>query len=138
MINGDISNETSPRIIVFADVVSKSYIKESKKLLRTEMVREFVGLNNPELANIWRLSNRYGLSVELAAFSDDYWTQEMLDMVMDKLDRRGGNPFNYAELYSNLEDFLGEMPYRTNLKGVIDLKERVAMFGSYGLELDNL
>jgi hypothetical protein len=136
--NGDISNESSPRVIVFADVVTNTFVKESKKLLRTEWKREFSSLNNPALSNIWRTANQYGLSVELAAFRDDYWTEEMLNMIMDKLDRRGGNPFNYAEVYFNLEEFLGELPYRTNLKGVIDLRQRVAMYGSYGIELDNL
>jgi hypothetical protein len=136
--NGDISNETSPRIIVFADVVANTFLKESRKLLRTELVLEFSSLNNPALSNIWRVANQYGLSVELAGFVNQHWTIEMLDMIMDKLDRRGGNPFNYAEIYADLEDFLGELPYRTNLKGVVDLRERVAMYGSYGIELDNL
>jgi hypothetical protein len=54
------------------------------------------------------------------------------------LERRGGNPFNYSEVYTNIDDFIGELPYRSNLKGVIDLKERVARYGSAGIELDNL
>jgi hypothetical protein len=136
--NGDISNETSPRIIVFADVVANTFLKESRKLLRTELVLEFSSLNNPALSNIWRVANNYGLSVELAGLVNQHWTIEMLDMIMDKLERRGGNPFNYTEIYADLEDFLGELPYRTNLKGVVDLRERVALYGSYGIELDNL
>jgi hypothetical protein len=136
--NGDISNETSPRIIVFADVVANTFLKESRKLLRTELVLEFSSLNNPALSNIWRVANSYGLSVELAGLVNQHWTIEMLDMIMDKLERRGGNPFNYTEIYADLEDFLGELPYRTNLKGVVDLRERVALYGSYGIELDNL
>lgn len=138
MKNGDISNETSPRIIVFADVVANTFLKESRKLLRTELVLEFSSLNNPALSNIWRVANNYGLSVELAGLVNQHWTIEMLDMIMDKLERRGGNPFNYTEIYADLEDFLGELPYRTNLKGVVDLRERVALYGSYGIELDNL
>lgn len=138
MKNGDISNETSPRIIVFADVVANTFLKESRKLLRTELVLEFSSLNNPALSNIWRVANSYGLSVELAGLVNQHWTIEMLDMIMDKLERRGGNPFNYTEIYADLEDFLGELPYRTNLKGVVDLRERVALYGSYGIELDNL
>jgi hypothetical protein len=57
---------------------------------------------------------------------------------MDKLDRRGGNPFNYAELYTDMDDFIAEIPYRNNLKGVVDLPERVARYGSWGIELNNL
>jgi hypothetical protein len=66
------------------------------------------------------------------------WTQEHLEKFMERLDRRGGNPFNYAELYSDINDFIGELPYRTNLKGVVDLRERIARYGSWGIELNNL
>ena len=78
MKNGDISNETSPRIIVLADVVANTFLKESRKLLRTELVLEFSSLNNPALSNIWRVANQYGLSVELAGFVNQHWTIEML------------------------------------------------------------
>jgi hypothetical protein len=138
LINGDISNETSPRIIVAIDVVSNSEVIEEKKLLKTTLVRKVTSLNNLALSQLWNIADKYGLSVELAGFENEYWTQEHLDKFMDKLDRRGGNPFNYAELYSNIEEFIGELPYRTNLKGVVDLRERVARYGSWGIELNNL
>ena len=138
MINGDISNETSPRIIVVIDVIAKSEIEDERKLIRSHTVRKMSGLHSAQLSHLWNLSFKYGLSVELAAFASELWTQEQLDTIMDKLDRRGGNPFNYSELYSDIEDFIGELPYRTNLKGVVDLRERVARYGSWGIELDNL
>lgn len=138
MINGDISNETSPRIIVVIDVVAKSEIEEERKLLRSISERKVLSLNHLALSHLWNISDKYGLSVELAAFQSELWTQDHLDKFMDKLDRRGGNPFNYAELYNDIEDFIGELPYRTNLKGVVDLRERVARYGSWGIELDNL
>lgn len=138
MINGDISNETSPRIIIVIDVVANSELEEEKKFMRSSMVRKVSSLNHLALSQIWNISNKYGLSVELAAFASEMWAQEHLDKLMDKLDRRGGNPFNYAELYNDMEDFIGELPYRTNLKGVVDLRERVARYGSWGIELNNL
>lgn len=138
MINGDISNETSPRIIVVIDVVAISEIVEEKKLLRTTTERKVNSLNNLALSQLWNISDKYGLSVELAGFSNEYWTQEHLDKFMDRLDRRGGNPFNYAELYNDIDDFIGELPYRSNLKGVVDLRERIARYGSWGIELNNL
>jgi len=138
MINGDISNETSPRIIVVIDVVAKSEIEEERKLLRSVTERKVLSLNHLALSHLWNIADKYGLSVELAAFQSELWTQDHLDKFMDKLDRRGGNPFNYAELYNDMEDFIGELPYRTNLKGVVDLRERVARYGSWGIELDNL
>lgn len=138
MQGGDISNETSPRIIVVVDVVALSSIDEDKKFLRTTHERKLDKLNNIALSQLWNISSKYGLSVELAAFADELWTQELLEKIMDKLERRGGNPFNYAEMYDSIDEFIGELPYRNNLKGVIDIRERVARYGSAGIELENL
>jgi hypothetical protein len=138
LINGDISNETSPRILVLIDVVANSELVETKKLLRTTTERKVTSLNNLALSQLWNLADKYGLSVELVGYSDEMWTQEHLDLFMERLDKRGGNPFNYAELYVTLEDLLGELPYRTNLRGVIDLQGRIARYGSWGIELNNL
>lgn len=138
MLGGDISNETSPRIIVVVDVVANTYVKDTRKLMRNGQERIFSSLNNPALSHLWNIATKFGLSVELAGFENQLWTEELLDKIMDKLERRGGNPFNYSELYSDIDDFISELPYRSNLKGVIDLKERVTRYGSAGLELENL
>jgi hypothetical protein len=138
MIGGDISNETSPRIIVLIDVVAESEVVDERKLLKHTTERKHIKLKNAQLSHLWNLSFKYGLSVELAAYESEHWTQDIIDKFMEKLERRGGNPFNYAEVYSDIEDFISEMPYRTNLKGVVDLRERVARYGSWGIELDNL
>lgn len=138
MIKGNISNETPPRVIVIIDVVAESEIQSTKKLLRSTEERVIKTVNNVALAHLWKLATTYGLSVELAAYEDDGWNQELLDKFMNKLDRRGANPFNYAELYTSVPDFVGDMPYRMNLKGVVDLPNRVARYGSFGIELNNL
>lgn len=139
MKGGDISNETSPRIIVVIDVVVNSDVVDTPRLLRsTTQERKVSGLNNLALSQLWNVSNKYGLSVELAGFQSELWTQEILDSLMARLDSRGGNPFNYAELYTDMNDFIGELPYRNNLKGVVDLRERVVRYGSWGIELNNL
>ena len=139
MIGGDISNETPPRIIVTVDVVAVSEVVENKRLLRGNFLeRKVTSLNNQALSLLWNKSNQFGLSVELAAFADDLWTQEHLDKLMARLDSRGGNPFNYAELYDDIPNFVNELPYRANLKGIVDLRERVARYGSWGIELQNL
>jgi hypothetical protein len=136
---GDISNETSPRVIVTIDVVVQSEVIENKRLLRSDVQeRKVKSLNYLALSHLWNVANKYGLSVELAGFESELWTQDDLDKLMDKLDRRGGNPFNYAELYTDIDDFVGELPYRSNLKGIIDLPERVMRYGSMGIELQNL
>jgi hypothetical protein len=139
MIGGDISNETPPRIIVLADVVIESELVETKRmLLPSTMERKVRTLNNPALSQLWNVASKYGLSVELAAFAQDLWTQDQLDKLMARLDSRGANPFNYAEVYETIDDFINELPYRANLKGVIDVAGRVARYGSKGIELQNL
>jgi len=139
MMNGDISNETPPRIIVTIDVVVESDLNEERRLIfGSKTTRRVLGLNNPTLSMLWNKSYQYGLAVELAAFEDDLWTQEDIDKLMSRLDNRGGNPFNYAELYPSIPDFVGELPYRTNLKGVIDIPQRLLRYGSWGLDLDGL
>ena len=138
MRGGDISNETPPRIIVIIDVVTESVIKEDRKFLRSSKERVYSKINRLALSELWRLSNFYGLSVELAAFEEDGWTEEGLNAFIDKLERRGGNPFNYSELYLDMDDFIGDLPYRCNLKGVLDIQSRVARYGSWGIELNNL
>jgi hypothetical protein len=139
MLRGDISNETPPRIIVVIDVAVQSEISEEKRLLRkTEQVRKVTSLNNAELSRLWNAAFNYGLAVELAAFEDEGWTEDHLTKLMARLDNRGGNPFNYSELYSSFHDLVGELPYRANLKAVIDLPNKVARYGSWGMELPNL
>jgi hypothetical protein len=139
MLRGDISNETPPRIIVVIDVVVQSEVTTSKNVFgKPRTVRKTTGLNNAQLSKLWNASFTYGLAIELAAFLADDWTQEDIDKLMTRLDNRGGNPFNYSELYDSFQDLVGELPYRPNLKAVIDLPNQVARYGSWGLELNNL
>jgi hypothetical protein len=139
MKGGDISNETPPRIIVNVDVVCSSEMMETKTFFKgTTKTRKVTGIYNSVLSKLWMLGNKHGLSVELAGIATEDWTSEHLQKLMDRLDNRGGNPFNYSELYDDLEHLISELPYRANLKGVIDIRERVARYGSWGIELNNL
>jgi hypothetical protein len=139
MINGDISNETPPRIIVTIDVVVQSDVNTTKGVFgKPKTSRTVTGLNNAQLSKLWNAAFNYGLAIELAAFSADGWVQADVDKLMTRLDNRGGNPFNYAELYDSFQDLVSELPYRPNLKAVIDLSNQVAKYGSWGLDLNNL
>lgn len=138
MKNGDLSNETPPRLAVHIDVVAISDVVESKKLLRTTVERRLERLNNPELKHLWDLSMKYGLSLELVAYESDHWNQSQIDLFMERLEKRGANPFNYAEVHRDVFNFIDELPYRGNFKGIVDVPGRVAMYGSWGLEITNL
>ena len=139
MINGDISNETPPRIIVAIDVVVQSELEKTKNVFgKPKVTRKVTSLNNAPLSRLWNAAFKFGLAVELAAFHDEGWAQEDIDKLMARLDNRGGNPFNYAELYDSFHDLVSELPYRANLRAVIDTSGQVARYGSWGLDLANL
>jgi hypothetical protein len=138
MKNGDISNVSSPQVICLTDVVIDLVEEETKRLL-SKKVNQKIGNVNLQSANkLWLLSNNYGISLELAGFEDQGWTEELLDKAFEKLERRVVNPFNYWQLYENVDELVGALPYRANLKGIIDIPGRVARYGSAGIELDNL
>ena len=63
--------------------------------------------------------------------------EELLDKAFEKLERRVVNPFNYHQLYDNVDELVSLLPYRPQLKGVVDMPERVARYGSFGVEIDN-
>jgi len=138
MKNGDISNVSSPQVICLTDVVIELVEEESRRLL-SKKVQQKIGNVNLQSANkLWLLSSNYGIALELAGFEDQGWTEDLLDKAFEKLERRVVNPFNYWQLYENVEELVGALPYRANLKGIIDIPGRVARYGSAGIELDNL
>ena len=139
MMNGDISDETPPRLIVGIDFIVTSEWETTKPLIgKSTTKRKITGLNNAALSKFWNVSFNYGLAIELAAFENEGWSRHHLDTVMDKLERRGGNPFNYAELYSDIQEFIDELPYRTNLKGVVDSPEKAGRYGSWRFDFNRL
>lgn len=138
MKHGDISNVSSPQVIVTCDVITKLVEEETGKLFLKKKEYKVGSLEVLAANTLWRISTSYGLSLELAGFEDMNWTEELLQSVFDKLDRRVVNPFNYFQIYESVDELVGLLPYRPNLKGVIDIPERVARYGSYGVELSNL
>ena len=141
MIKGDISNETSPKIVVVVDVVAALTVDEivtRNGLFKTKKEVPSTTINLKEVSHIWNLANKYGIAVELAGFTSEGWDQEQLDGLMETLERRVANPFNYAEVYKDPDELVSMLPYRANLKGVIDIQSRVARYGSWGVELNNL
>jgi hypothetical protein len=133
LINGDISNQTPPRLVVTIDVVAEK-VEADKKLFRK--VKYKVNWRKENLKYLWDISYKYGLSLELAGVESDGWTNEALESLMNKLDNRGANPFNYYQLYEDLQELIDELPYKANFKGVVS--ETPARFGSWGIDLLNL
>lgn len=138
MKGGDISNVSSPQVICVTDVVVSLVQEETKSFLSkktTSKVGNIEGLNANKL---WIMSNNYGISLEMAGFADQGWTEELLEKAFEKLERRVVNPFNYWQLYEDPEELVIGLPYRPNLKAVIDIPDRVARYGSAGVEIGNI
>ena len=138
MKNGDISNLASPQLVVVTDVVVALSLEETGKFLTKKVVKKIGELNLLSANQLWTLANQYGVSLELAGFEEEGWTEELLDKAFEKLERRAVNPFNYWQLYESPHEIVGGIPYRANLRGVIDIPGRVAIYGSAGIELQNL
>jgi hypothetical protein len=138
MKNGDISNVSSPQVICLTDVVVQLTQEETKRLLLKKIEAKIGAVNLQSANKLWVLSNNYGISLELAGFESEGWTEELLDKAFEKLERRVVNPFNYWQLYEDADELVAGLPYRPNLKAVIDIPGRVARYGSAGVEIDNI
>ena len=138
MKGGDISNVSSPQCIATATLLIKLVEEESRRFL-TKTVEHKIGEIDLLVANkLWLLSNNYALSLELAGFEEEGWTELLLEKAFEKLERRVVNPFNYFQLYESVDELVGTLPYRPNLKAVIDVPDRVARYGSAGVQIDNI
>ena len=138
MKGGDISNVSSMQAIVTTRVVVKLLEEESGGIFRRSKSFKIGDIDLLACNKLWILSNNYALSLELAGFEKEDWNEQLLDKAFEKLERRVVNPFNYHELYESEDELIATLPYRPNLKAVIDIPEKVARYGSYGVQIDNL
>ena len=138
MKGGDIDNVSSPQVICVTDVVIDLKVEEERKLLTKKSVTILGDINLLAVNQLWKLANEYGISLELSGFETEGWTKELLEKAFERLERRVVNPFNYWELYESIDELLSGIPYRPNLKGIVDIPDRVARYGSAGVELSNL
>ncbi len=138
MKDGDISNVSSPQVIATTDVVIKLVEEETRRLLGKKVLYKIGDVDLLGANKLWLIANNYGISLELAGFQSEGWTEELLDKAFEKLERRVVNPFNYWQLYETVDELVDLIPYRPNLKGIVDKPDRVARYGSAGIELANL
>jgi hypothetical protein len=138
MKNGDISNVSSPQVICVTDVVVSLVQEETRSFLSKKITSKVGSVEGLNANKLWIMSNNYGISLEMAGFADQGWTEELLEKAFEKLERRVVNPFNYWQLYEDPEELVIGLPYRPNLKAVIDIPDRVARYGSAGVEISNI
>jgi len=138
MKDGDISNVSSPQVICVIDLVVGVIQEETKSFLTKKTTSKVGNIDLQNANKLWVMSNKYEISLELAAFESEGWTEDLLDKAFEKLERRVVNPFNYWQLYEDSQELVAGLPYRPNLKAVLDIPSRVAQYGSAGVQIDNI
>ena len=138
MKNGDISNVSSPQVICVTDLVIGLKQEETKSFLSKKITSKVGDIDLQNANKLWVMSNKYEISLELAGFESEGWSEELLDKAFEKLEHRVVNPFNYWQLYEDAGDIVDGLPYRPNLKAVLDIPSRVARYGSAGVQIDNI
>jgi len=134
MKGGDISNDTPLRVLVTLDCILDRRAKITK-ILGIPVASEEVTYNRQALSQFWRFAEKYEYRLELVGF--DY-SQKDMDEILEDLDNLGTNPFNYAKAYNVVADLVAELPYRPEVKNVIDIPERGLRYGHWYLDLGAL
>jgi hypothetical protein len=134
MRNGDISNEVPQRVVVTLDcIIDRS--PTVKKVLGIPVFGEESQYNRQSLSVFWRFADKYGYTLELVGFG---YSKKEMEEVFEDLNNLGTNPFNYVNRYNSVADLVGELPYRPELKGVVDIPSRGLRYGSKYLEMGRL
>jgi hypothetical protein len=117
------------RVAVALDCILDRGIKITK-VLGIPVSKEEVTYNRRALSYFWKFGQDHGYTLELVGFG---YSQEEMDDILDDLDNLGTNPFNYAKAYFVPADLVAELPYRPELKHVIDIPERSMRYGHWYL-----
>ncbi len=134
MKNGDISNEVPLRVVVTLDcIIDRS--PTVKKVLGIPVFGEESQYNRQSLSLFWRFAEKHGYTLELVGFG---YSKKEMEEVFEDLNNLGTNPFNYVNRYNSVADLVGELPYRPELKGVVDIPSRGLRYGSKYLEIGRL
>ena len=92
-------------------------------------------VSTPTLSLLSRLTEKVDVRLELVVFGAD---DDEADEALADIDRRSWQPFNYARGYESPFALVSDLPYRPEVLGVIDIAEREAAYGSYGISMDYL
>jgi hypothetical protein len=131
MKGGDISNEVPLRVLVTLDcIVSRT--PKVKRVLGIPVFGQDVTYDRQSLSLFWRFAEKQGYVLELGGFEYD---DKDMKRVMDDLDNLGTNPFNYSKAYNVVADLVAELPYRPEVKGVIDIPSRGLRYGHWFIDM---
>jgi len=134
MKGGDISNEVPMRALVTLDCIIDRR-PTAKKVLGIPVFGEETTYNRQALARFWKFAQDYGFSMELVGYG---YTKKEMKEIQEDLDNMGTNPFNYSTSYRTISDLVAELPYRPEVKYVIDISSRGLRYGHWFLEMERL
>lgn len=135
MKNNDLSNELTKRIIVTADVFSREEPDVKKILGVIPVVSKKRVVDIPILSRLYLFADRSGTTLELATFD---MSNEEADLFIEELDEIGSNPFRYHAAYGSPEKLSAQLPYRPEVRGVLDLPQRLLAYGHWGMDMSQL
>lgn len=130
MRGGDISNEVPMRVLVSLDLLLRR-VSKVNKVLGISVPYVETTYDRQALAHFWRFRENNDYVLELVGFE---LSQSSMDDVLEDLDNIGTNPFNYATAYPYVADLVAELPYRPEVKYVIDIPDRGLRYGHWFLE----
>ena len=131
MKGGDISNEVPMRTLVSIDCILDRR-PAIKKVFGIPTVSQEVTYNRQSLSLFWRFAEKQEHTLELIGYG---FSQKEMDDVLEDLDNLGTNPFRYSKAYRVPADLVAELPYRPEVKYVIDLPERGLRYGHWYLDM---
>ena len=135
MLKGDISNELQKRVIVVIDTFLDVEVSVKKQFKIIPVTKRTETFNRSILSRLYVFSQRVGYTLELVSFNN---TEEQLEVVTEKLDKMGTNPFRYFTAYTAIDHLVNELPYRPEVIGVLDLPTRLLRYGHWGMDFSQL
>jgi len=136
MKGGDISNEVPFRVLVSLDCIleKKPVIKKTLAGLLS-IASEEVTYNRIALSMFWRFSLKNDFTMELVGYG---YSRKEMSAILKDLDNLGTNPFNYVSSYRVVSDLVRELPYRPEVKYVVDIPERGLRYGAKYLGMESI
>ena len=135
MKNNDLSNELTKRIIVTSDVFSHEEPEITKLLKFIPVVARKRTIELATLSRLYLFADRSGITLELATFDMD---EKEVESLLETLDNSGSNPFRYHTNYKSPVELSAQLPYRPEVKGVLDLPVRLLAYGHWGMDFSQI
>lgn len=131
MYKGDISNDMPKRILVVDELFVDLTETITKKWFKKKSYKS-ISYDKLFLNKLYHYTITNGVTLELVSFDLD---EDELTKLYNELDRVGTNPFRYCSYHESVKALVSELPYRPEVLGVLDLPQRLLMYGHWGLDL---